>query len=101
MARFRLTARAKADLKSIAAYTLRVWGEAQVDRYLSSVESHLQQLADHPLLGRICEDFGDLRRSEHDKHVIFYRRTPRGISVSRILHQRMLTALHSMNDPNE
>jgi plasmid stabilization system protein ParE len=27
---------------------------------------------------------------EHGRHVIFYRIEPRGISVSRILHQRML-----------
>jgi toxin ParE1/3/4 len=101
VARVRLTGRAKADLKSIAAYTLRVWGEAQADRYLRSVESHLHQLADHPLLGRTCEGFDDVRRSEHEKHIIFYREAPYGITVSRILHQRMLLELHPMDDMGE
>ena len=99
MARVRLTVRARTDLKEIVAYTLRIWGKAQAAGYLDSVESHLQQLAELPLLGRRCSDFDDdLRRSEHAKHVIFYRQAPDGIVVSRILHQRMLVDLHVTDD---
>ena len=72
MVRARLTVRARTDLKDIVAYTLRVWGRAQAAQYLDSIESHLQQLAAHPLLGRPCPGLErDLRRSEYEKHVIF------------------------------
>lgn len=101
MIRARLTVRARTDLRDIVAYTLRVWGKAQAAKYLDSIESHLQQLAEYPSLGRPCAGFDDgLRRSEYDKHVIFYRGTPHGITVSRILHRRMLVQLHSI-DPTE
>jgi toxin ParE1/3/4 len=99
MNRALFTVRARTDLKEIVAYTLRVWGKAQAAQYLDSVESHVQRLADLPLLGRPCQSLGrDLRRSEHEKHVIFYRRAPHGITISRILHQRMLLELHPIDD---
>ncbi len=99
MARALFTVRARADLKDVAAYTLRVWGKAQAAKYLDSIESHVEQLAELPLLGRPCPSLGrDLRRSEHEKHVIFYRRSPHGVIVSRILHQRMLVELRPVDD---
>jgi toxin ParE1/3/4 len=99
MPRALFTVRARTDLKDIVAYTLRVWGKAQAIQYLDSIESHVQQLADLPLLGRPCPSLGhDLHRSEHEKHVIFYRRVPHGIIVSRILHQRMLIDLNPIDD---
>jgi plasmid stabilization system protein ParE len=34
---------------------------------------------------------------EHDRHVIFYRRSGKGILISRILHQRMLPDRHTIS----
>jgi plasmid stabilization system protein ParE len=42
-----------------------------------------------------------LRRLEHGKHVVFYRQDRGGILVSRILHQRMLPELHSIEDQDD
>jgi len=42
-----------------------------------------------------------LRRMEQGKHVVFFRREPAGILVSRILHERMLPERHAMVDEDE
>jgi toxin ParE1/3/4 len=78
-------------LYNIGVYTLRTWGEAQTDRYISKMEECCRLLADNPALGRSCDEVRlGLRRMEQGKHVVFYREEPRGILISRILHQRML-----------
>jgi toxin ParE1/3/4 len=88
---FRLSRRAEADLISISRYTLQTWGEDQAIRYVDELEKCCQNLAHHPELGRACDEIRPgLRRIEHGRHVIFYRRHKAGILVSRILHQRML-----------
>lgn len=102
MARFRFSHRARADLLSIAAYTLQTWGPAQADDYIEQMEGCCRLLARNPLLGRSCDDVrAGLRRIEKGKHVIFYRQAPEGIRVVRILHQRMLTARHVMDKPDD
>jgi toxin ParE1/3/4 len=96
---FRLSRLAEADLLSIGTYTLGTWGEAQTIRYIDELEACCQQLADHPASGRSCDDIRPgLYRREQGKHVIFYRREPQRILVSRILHERMLPQRHDLND---
>ena len=91
MARFRFSRRAKADLLSIGAYTLRTWGEDQTMHYIDDLEECCRMLACNPKLGRACDDVGPgLRRMERGRHVVLYREDAKGILVSRILHQRML-----------
>ena len=55
MSRFRLTVRAEGDLFEIAEYTRRTWGEQQCARYLDQLEECCQRLAEHPILGRSCD----------------------------------------------
>jgi toxin ParE1/3/4 len=99
MAAFRFSRRAEADLLSIGKYTLRKRGKAQTARYLTDLEVFCQTLADNPALGRACDEIRPgLRRLEHGKHVIFYRRERAGIFVSRILHQSMLPEKHNAGD---
>jgi toxin ParE1/3/4 len=91
MARASFSARAKADLLDITTYTMETWGAAQAGRYLDQLEDCAQKLARNPALGRKCEWIRPgLYRFEAGRHVIFYRRQPRGILIVRILHQRML-----------
>jgi toxin ParE1/3/4 len=99
---FRFSRRAEADLLEIGRYTLRTWGKAQTARYLGSLESCCQTLADNPALGRPCDDVRPgLRRMEHGKHVVFYRQGRGGILISRILHQHMLPDRHLSDESSE
>jgi toxin ParE1/3/4 len=104
MATVRFSRRAEDDLLSIAAYTLRTWGEVQADRYLDGMEACCERLAKNPRLGRACGDLHPdwqrsmLRRMEHGKHVIFYKAQEDCILISRILHENMLPAGHLMDD---
>lgn len=97
MPRFRISCLAEADLAEIAEYTLRTWSERQAIRYPSDIENCCQMLADHPGLGRACDDiYPGLRRMEHSQHVVFYVEEEGGILVARILHHRMLPARERM-----
>jgi toxin ParE1/3/4 len=99
LAQFRFSRLAEADLLSIAAYTVRVWGEDQAVHYLSDLEGCCSTLAQNPELGRRCEEIRPgLRRMQCGRHVIFHRPIPEGIAVSRILHQRMLPGLQPIED---
>jgi toxin ParE1/3/4 len=99
---FRFSRRAEADLLSIGMYTLRTWGKAQAARYIGALERCCHALAHNPELGRACDDVRPgLRRLEHGRHVVFYRRELSGIFVSRILHQRMLPDRHETDDQRE
>jgi toxin ParE1/3/4 len=74
-------------------------GKSQAARYIGELETCCQMLADNPSLGRPCDQVRPgLRRHEHGKHVLFYRREKNGILVSRILHERMLPERHTMDD---
>jgi len=102
MADFRFSRRAEADLLSIAAYTLRTWGENQTILYIDGLEACCQTLADNPALGRACDDVRPgLRRMEHGRHVVFYREEAGGILVSRVLHQRMLPERENIDEEVE
>ena len=99
MAPFRFSRRAEGDLLNIGAYTIRVWGEAQADRFLGELEACCQLLADNPGLGRRCDYVRHgLCRMEHGKHVVFYRQEPGGILVARLLHESMLPESHAIDD---
>ena len=92
---------------SIGNYTrddrMRTWGKAQAIRYIDELEQCCRDFADNPLSGRSCDDDLNLLRPglyriEIGRHVVFFRREPSGILVSRILHERMLPERHSFND---
>ncbi len=99
MATFRLSRLAEADLLDIATYTLRTWGQDQAIRYVDDLEACCRKLAHNPVLGRVCDHVRPgLRRTEHARHVLFYRIEAGGIVVSRILHQRMLPERHNIGE---
>jgi toxin ParE1/3/4 len=99
MATFKLSRRAEADLLNIGAYTLDRWGDDQAVRYLAELEACCQRLADLPLLGRACNHIRPgLRCMEQGSHIVFYRPAAEFVFISRILHQSMLPARHSMDE---
>jgi toxin ParE1/3/4 len=98
----RFSRRARSDVLEIATYTMRTWGEEQTIHYLDDLEARCHMLADNPALGRSCQQvLPGLRRMEHGKHVIFYRRETAGILISRILHQRMLPSPSVFDDQDQ
>jgi toxin ParE1/3/4 len=102
VASVRFSRRAEVDLHEIAVYTLRTWGEAQTDRYLSQLEQCCELLADNPALGRACGEIRPgLHRMEHGKHTVFYRPESGGIRIVRILHQKMLPENREIDDEEE
>ena len=87
---------------NIGSYTLRTWGEDQAVRYIDDLEACCDMLAENPDLGRAAEPVRPgLRRMEHGRHVVFYRRETAGVLISRILHQRMLPEKHAVDDDSD
>ena len=98
MALFRFSRLAEADLINVSAYTLRTWGEEQAIKYLDELEACCERLTLEPEWGSSCNEIRPgLRRINQGKHVVFFRRDPGGILISRILHERMLPGAHSID----
>jgi toxin ParE1/3/4 len=90
MPTFRLTAKALADLKSIASYTEDTWGREQRNKYLAKLDECFHILAAKPHMGRSCDDISMGYRKYHvGRHLIFYRLSDKDIEIIRILHDRM------------
>lgn len=90
MAEFRLSPKAQGDLDQIFDYTAARWGLAQALRYLDHLEDACAILAESPHQAQNCDDIRPgYRRRGVERHVIYFRETDCGITVMRILHQRM------------
>jgi toxin ParE1/3/4 len=88
---FKLSAKAKSDLKSIARYTQQNWGREQRNIYLKQMDDTFYTLADSPSLG-IASDYIKLgyRKFPQGGHIIYYREgTEVKIEIIRILHKSM------------
>jgi toxin ParE1/3/4 len=85
-----LTLRALRDLETIWDDTAERWGHHQAEDYIRQLWRHIELVAARPDLGRSCPEI----RTGYSKfpsgsHVLFYRRSPDGIVIVRILHERM------------
>jgi toxin ParE1/3/4 len=99
MTAYRYSKLARLDLIEIGDYTLDQWGIEQALRYLNSLEECFERIAANPGIGRRCDRIREgYRRFEHQKHVIFYRSDPEGVLIVRILHERMLPEIQSMEE---
>ena len=96
MPNFKLSRKAKADLKSIALYTEREWGRDQRNLYVLQFDQCFHLLADNPNLGQACDEISPgYRQYPQGSHIIFYRLATEGIvEIIRILHKRMLPEGH-------
>ena len=94
-AEYRLAPEAKRDLEAIWLYTLEEWGLEQANRYTDELTDVFAQLVVGPQLGTTCDHIrtGYLRRRV-GRHMVYYRMTDYGITVVRILHDRMLPTRH-------
>lgn len=93
MADYRLSPAAQRDLDSIFDYTVAEWGLAQATDYTDLIEQTCAALAVAPLRAAACDSIRKgYRRRSVGRHVIYFRVTATGISIVRILHQRMSAA---------
>jgi toxin ParE1/3/4 len=90
MSRYVLSPRAQADIDEIWDFSAEHWGEEQTERYLRELWRGIAFVAKNPRHGRACDDIrtGYFKHAV-GSHVLFYRLTPDGIDVVRIVHQRM------------
>lgn len=96
MPNFKLSRKAKADLKSIALYTERKWGRDQRNQYILQFDQCFHLLGENPILGQTCDEISPgYRQHPQGSHIIFYRLAAEGIvEIIRILHKRMLPEGH-------
>ena len=95
MTRIELTTEAERDLIDIFLFGVEHFGAAHAESYSSSLLAKIETAAANPSFGA---DYafvrGSLRRYEARSHAIYYKQTPKGILVLRILHGRMDPARH-------
>jgi len=96
MPKFRLSRKAKADLKFIARHTEREWGRDQRNHYILQFDQCFHLLGENPDLGQACDEISPgYRQYPCGSHILFYRQDPRGaVEIIRILHKRMLPEGH-------
>jgi toxin ParE1/3/4 len=81
-----LTRLAKLDLIEILAYFYR-HSPAAADRFAEEFDNQCRLLARFPKMGASKETFlPEMRSMVVGKHIIFYRPSPEGIEVLRILY---------------
>jgi toxin ParE1/3/4 len=91
MEAFSLTRKAKADLKSIVAYTQRKWGKSQRRVYAKQFDDVFHMLSHTPEAGSVCDYIREgYRKFPCASHIIFYRNLEENkVEIVRILHKRM------------
>lgn len=90
MTTIEFTKAAERDLIEIYLYGIAHFGRVQAEDYGEALSVRIATAAENPSFGA---DYGfvqaGLRRYESASHAIYYRRTPGGIRVLRVLHGRM------------
>lgn len=90
MAEYRLTPAAEHDLEIIWTYTVQHWGMNQAERYIDLLTNAFEELSASPMTPPACDHIRPgYRRISHERHMIYFRVTDYGITVVRILHDRM------------
>ena len=88
--KFKLSVKARAEIKKIFRYSFQQFGENQAVKYKVGLEECFQLLADNPDMGRECNGIRDgYFRHEHESHIIFYRQRSNDIFIITIIHDRM------------
>lgn len=87
---YRLRAKARRDLQEIWQHTLARWGLRQTQAYRRKLTSAFLLLTRDPELGVKCRSVRrKYRKIPVGRHVIYYRVEDGGITVVRVLHERM------------
>jgi toxin ParE1/3/4 len=89
-ATFRLTSRARSDLRQIARFTRKTWGKEKRDAYLAALDHRFHWLAEEPGRGRGRPEITPgYHCYPEGAHLIFYLIRAGGIDIIGIPHQAM------------
>jgi toxin ParE1/3/4 len=95
MPEYRLTPAAERDMEAIWRYTSGQWGVAQASRYTDALTTAFEALAADPTRGKACDHIrAGYRFLGVERHMVYFRATPYGVAVVRILHGRMDAPRH-------
>jgi toxin ParE1/3/4 len=96
MLSFKLSAKAKVDLKKIAVFTEKQWGRDQRNTYLLQIDDCFRRLTSNPQMGATCNHIKTgYRQFPQGSHLIFYKISNNDtVQVIRILHKSMLPKFH-------
>ncbi|AXI82794.1 type II toxin-antitoxin system RelE/ParE family toxin [Xylella taiwanensis] len=91
MIRYVLTAAAESDLRGIVRYTRKQWGDAQVRRYIATLEQGIASLADgRGVFKDMSALFPALRMGRYEHHYVFcLPREGAPALIVAIFHERM------------
>lgn len=90
MREVRVTPRAAKDLDAIARHSARVWGDAQMERYMRAIDARFRWLALNPFAGRDRSDVAPGYRSfPEGRHLIFYLVADDHIAIIGVPDQAM------------
>jgi toxin ParE1/3/4 len=85
---FRITPRAKEDLKNIGRYTLKNWGKKQRDTYLTDLDRRFAWLAENLGMGKSRPDVQEgYYCFPQGSHLVFYVLRDNGIDIIGVPHQ--------------
>lgn len=80
---------ARKDLKEIYQYSLRQWGQAQSESYLSTIKNQFWSLTQQPLMGtERPELLPDVRSLPVKSHTLLYRVNANKVEIISVLHGR-------------
>jgi toxin ParE1/3/4 len=88
---FKLSSKAKGDLKNIGRYTQIDWGREQRNLYLKQTDETFHTLSGLPSLGLACDYIKPgYRKFPQGSHIVYYREgTVAKIEIIRLLHKNM------------
>jgi toxin ParE1/3/4 len=90
----KITEDAKIDIKEIYIYSYQNFGEAKADEYLDGLDAKLLNLPNVLISSEYDFVREGLKRSNYEKHAVYYRLEDDHILVLRVLHQLMDPARH-------
>ena len=91
MSNFKLTVKAKEDLKNIAKFTEKTWNKKQRNSYLKQFDNTFKLISNTPGIGKDCDFIKEgYLKYPQGSHIIFYKKVSADeILVVRILHKQM------------
>ena len=89
------TEEAENDLFEIGVYTWTEWGEQQFVKYIALLRETCEDTIPRKhRFARSVPKRPELLRWRCERHVIYFRKMDGGFEIVRILHDRMLPAVH-------